>query len=79
LIGMNWLDIESEAMSFINRYDLTYINAPDTDEQMYNAFRVQAMPETFVIGRDGKIAQVYVGAVSYDGLSQLLDTLLEGA
>lgn len=79
LIGMNWLDIESEALSFINRYNISYINAPDTDEQMYNAFRVQAMPETFVIGRDGKIAQVYIGGVTYDGLAEVLNRLLEGA
>jgi cytochrome c biogenesis protein CcmG, thiol:disulfide interchange protein DsbE len=79
LIGMNWLDIESEAFSFIERYDLTYRNAPDTDEQMYRAFRVQGMPETFVIGRDGKIVQLYIGAVTYDGLAELLNTLLEGA
>jgi cytochrome c biogenesis protein CcmG, thiol:disulfide interchange protein DsbE len=76
LLGVNWLDIESEAMSFINRYDLSYPNAPDTGELVYNAFHVQAMPETFVIGRDGRIAGVFIGGVTYDQLAQLLDSLL---
>jgi cytochrome c biogenesis protein CcmG, thiol:disulfide interchange protein DsbE len=80
MLGVNWLDIESQAMSFINRYELSYPNAPDTGELLYNAFRVQAMPETFVIGRDGRIAAVYIGAVGYDNLAELLNGLLaEGA
>jgi peroxiredoxin len=80
ILGMNWLDIESEAMSFINRYELTYPNAPDTGELVYNAFRAQALPETYVIGRDGKLAAIHIGPVTYDQLAKLLNDLLaEGA
>ena len=80
ILGMNWLDIESEAMSFINRYELSYPNAPDTGEVVYNAFRAQGLPETYVIGRDGTIAAIYIGPVTYDQLSTLLNGMLtEGA
>ena len=76
LLGINWLDIESEALSFIERYDLTYPNASDTGERLYNAYHVQGLPETFVIDTQGKIAATFIGAVTYEQLSAVLNRLL---
>jgi peroxiredoxin len=66
LLGINWLDIESDALSFIQTYDLTYPTAPDTGERAYNAYHIQGLPETFVIDPDGKIAATFIGAVTYE-------------
>lgn len=80
ILGMNWLDSDEAALSFIERYELSYPNAPDIDETVYNAFQVQGMPQSFVIGRDGRIVSVYLGAVTYDNLAEVLNDLIdEGA
>jgi cytochrome c biogenesis protein CcmG/thiol:disulfide interchange protein DsbE len=76
LLGINWLDIESEALSFIERYDLSYPSASDAGEHAYNAYHVQGLPETFVIDSQGKIAATFIGAVTYEQLSAVLDRLL---
>jgi len=76
LLGVNWLDIDSEAQEFIDFYEITYPNAPDLGEAIYEAFNVQGMPETFVIGRDGIVRATFLGGTTYEALSTILNQLL---
>lgn len=76
LLGVNWLDIDSEALEFIDFYNLTYPNAPDLGEQVYEKFNVQGMPETFVIGRDGIVRATFLGGTTYEALSRVLNDIL---
>lgn len=78
VIGVNWLDIDSEALAFVEQYSLTYPNAPDFGERVYEAYNVQGMPETFVIGRDGIVVETLIGGTNYDQLSRAIDTALAG-
>ncbi|MEO1287683.1 MAG: TlpA disulfide reductase family protein [Chloroflexota bacterium] len=76
LLGVNWLDIDDEAFEFIEFYDLTYPNAPDIGERVYEAFNVQGMPETFVIGPDGIVRATFLGGTTYEALSNVLNEVL---
>lgn len=76
LIGVNWLDVENEAFAFMNRYHITYPNAPDVGEKFFEAYNIQGPPETFVIDRNGIIAASFIGLLTYDQLANALDDLL---
>ncbi|MGJ3240227.1 MAG: TlpA family protein disulfide reductase [Anaerolineae bacterium] len=76
MLGVNWLDIDSEALDFIDYYGITYPNAPDMGERVYNAFNVQGMPETFVIGRDGIVRATFLGGTNYEALASAIDEIL---
>jgi cytochrome c biogenesis protein CcmG/thiol:disulfide interchange protein DsbE len=76
MLGVNWLDIENEAMNFINRYHITYPNAPDVGEKFHQAYNIQGPPETFVIDQNGTIAATFIGMLTYDQLAEALDELI---
>lgn len=77
LIGANYLEIERVARAFVDQYRLTYPNGPDVEQSISEAYNFQGPPETFVIDRDGRIAAVFIGAVSYDRLAAEIEALLE--
>jgi len=77
LIGVDWLDIEDNALAFIEEFDLTYINGPDIGESIADRYHIQGAPETFIVGRDGRIAHTIPGPVTYDTLAGLLRDLLD--
>lgn len=79
IIGVNWLDIDSEALAFIDFYGLTYPNAPDMGEVVYETYNAQGLPETFVIDQNGIVAATYLGGTSYESLSAVLDELIAGS
>ncbi|MDQ7026597.1 MAG: TlpA disulfide reductase family protein [Anaerolineae bacterium] len=76
LLGVNYLDIEENALGFIDQYGITYPNGPDIAERIANAYNFQAAPETFIIGRDGKITNLFIGQVNYETLATALDSIL---
>lgn len=78
VIGVNWLDIDSEALEFVDQYSLTYPNAPDMGERVYEAYNVQGMPETFIIGRDGIVLDTLIGGTNYEQIARTLDAALVG-
>lgn len=80
LIGVNWLDIEHDALEFMAQYGMTFINGPDTGERIVNTYRVDGAPETFVIDRSGQVAAFFPGEINYETLERAVTPLLaEGA
>ncbi|GAB5491300.1 MAG: TlpA disulfide reductase family protein [Phototrophicaceae bacterium] len=76
MIGVNWLDIDSEALEFMEFYGITYPNAPDLGEAFYEAYNIQGPPETFVIGRDGIVEATIIGGTNYEALARIIDGIL---
>lgn len=60
-VGINWVDTEPEAMAYLDRFGITYPNAPDLGTRAGQAYRIRGVPETFIVGRDGQIAYVKIG------------------
>lgn len=61
-IGVNYVDTESDSLDFIEKYGLTYPNGPDLGSKISEIFMVEAVPETYLIGRDGTLAATKIGA-----------------
>jgi cytochrome c biogenesis protein CcmG, thiol:disulfide interchange protein DsbE len=63
VLGVDVLDVTSDAEDFIDEYGLSYPMLKDKDGDALESFGVVAYPETFVIDRDGRITAVRRGPV----------------
>jgi cytochrome c biogenesis protein CcmG/thiol:disulfide interchange protein DsbE len=56
VLGVDSNDFTSDARRFMRRYQLTYPVVHDRDGGRANSYGVSAFPETFFVGRDGRLA-----------------------
>ncbi len=80
--GDNVLDSPDSAEAFERTFNIGYPSINDQGEQVALAFHdtvpPSAIPSTLVIDRAGRIAALVVGAVSFNGLKALIDSVLTG-
>lgn len=69
-LGVDYVDTKSEALAYLERFAITYPNGPDLGTRISQAFRIRGVPETYVIGADGRIAAVQIGP--YDSLESVV-------
>jgi cytochrome c biogenesis protein CcmG, thiol:disulfide interchange protein DsbE len=63
VLGVDVLDVASDARGFAHQYRLTYPLVRDGDGKVLGAWGVVAYPETFVVDRRGRIAASRRGPV----------------
>ncbi len=68
-LGIAWSDTEKAARGYMEEYGITYANGPDTKHLITDAYRMEAVPETYVIDKNGTIAATMIGPFS--GLEQI--------
>ncbi|MGH7860310.1 MAG: TlpA family protein disulfide reductase [Candidatus Binatia bacterium] len=73
-IGVNILDGRADAVAFIEQFEIRYPNGWDNRGAFRN-FRVAGVPETIFVGRDGRIAGRWIGAIDESTLRRLLSEL----
>jgi cytochrome c biogenesis protein CcmG/thiol:disulfide interchange protein DsbE len=80
LAGINYKDAPDNARRFLNRYGNPFA-AAGTDENGRSSidWGVYGVPETFLIGRDGKIAYKLVGPITAENLAKQLGPAIEKA
>jgi cytochrome c biogenesis protein CcmG/thiol:disulfide interchange protein DsbE len=80
LVGINYKDAPDNARRFLNRYGNPFA-AAGVDENGRGAidWGVYGVPETFLIGRDGKIAYKLVGPINADNLAKALGPEIDKA
>jgi cytochrome c biogenesis protein CcmG/thiol:disulfide interchange protein DsbE len=69
-LGVDYADTEREALAYLERFGITYPNGPDLGTRISQAFRTRGVPETYVIGPDGRLKAVKIGP--YLGLDEIL-------
>jgi cytochrome c biogenesis protein CcmG/thiol:disulfide interchange protein DsbE len=72
-LGVDYVDTETEALAYLNRFGITYRNGPDLRTRISQAFRTRGVPETYVVGPDGIIDSVKIGP--YLSLQEILDAV----
>jgi len=73
LVGINYKDQPDNARRFLNRYGNPFVaNGVDSSGRTAIDWGVYGVPETFVVGRDGRIAYKLIGPVTADNLSRVL-------
>lgn len=63
VVGVDSLDVVSDARAFMRHYGLTYPMLHDGDGHSQQRFGITGYPETFVIDRRGRIAALRRGTV----------------
>ena len=73
LVGINYKDQPDNARRFLNRYGNPYA-ASGADENGRAAIEwgVYGVPETFLVGRDGRIAYKLVGPINAENFERVL-------
>jgi len=67
----------TDVQRFIDTYALHFIIARDPDKRVSQTFRTLGVPETFLIDREGKIAQRWIG--EFDPTSEAVKTAVREA
>jgi len=76
-IGVDYADTDREALAYIDEFDITYPNGPDIGTRISQAYRIQGVPETFFVAKDGSLRGVKIGPLAPPGLEEKLESLLE--
>jgi cytochrome c biogenesis protein CcmG/thiol:disulfide interchange protein DsbE len=78
--GINYKDSADNARRFLGRYGNPFVaNGADANGRAAIEWGVYGVPETFVIGRDGKIAYKLIGPITPENLEKALKPAIEKA
>ncbi|MGV7215587.1 DsbE family thiol:disulfide interchange protein [Bradyrhizobium sp. UFLA05-112] len=80
LVGINYKDTPDNARRFLGRYGNPFgVVGTDANGRTSIEWGVYGVPETFVVGREGKIAYKLVGPITRENLQSVLLPQLEKA
>ncbi|MPZ55850.1 MAG: DsbE family thiol:disulfide interchange protein [Rhizobiales bacterium] len=80
LVGINYKDRPENARRFLGRYGNPFVaTGADGNGRASIEWGVYGVPETFIIGRDGRIAHKLVGPITPDNLERVLKPAIEKA
>jgi cytochrome c biogenesis protein CcmG/thiol:disulfide interchange protein DsbE len=76
-LGVDMKDDDAAlARQFVRELGIAYPSGQDADGRMAEDFKVVGLPNTFILGKDGRIAHRFIGPVKRERLAELLDTAL---
>lgn len=67
-IGVAIDDTEKSAREFVKHYGVTFPAAVDATGEIAKAYKLYGVPDTFIIGRDGRVVFSHMGDISEDEL-----------
>lgn len=77
VVGVTYLDTETNSRAFIEELGLTYINGPDQRTEIAsNKYRIRGAPENFIVDQNGDIVYFHLGPITESTLRQVIDGLL---
>ena len=80
VIGINYKDVPDNARRFLGRYGNPFeVVGVDANGRAAIEWGVYGVPETFVVGRDGKIAFKLIGPITADNIETTLKPEIEKA
>ena len=80
LIGINYKDQPDNARRFLGRFGNPFVaSGADANGRAAIEWGVYGVPETFIVGRDGKIAYKLVGPLTPENLERVVKPQIEKA
>jgi peroxiredoxin len=73
-LGLDWREGRDTVQPFIDDRQVSYPILLDSDGRAYTAYQVAALPQTFVIDRQGRVAVVQIGLGTREKFDQELKT-----
>lgn len=77
-IGVGYLDNDGDARSFLHEFGIQYTNGPDNGTEVSSAYRVKAVPESYIVDKNGNLAASIPRQTTAQELRAILDKLLVG-
>jgi cytochrome c biogenesis protein CcmG/thiol:disulfide interchange protein DsbE len=79
-LGVDYTDVDSKALDFLSKFEITYPNGPDLGTRITPIFnRNIAMPETYIIDQQGILRYTQIGPFqSLAEIRSAVDPLLGG-
>ena len=76
-LGVDYVDIEPEALAYLKKWSITYPNGPDVGTRISQAFRIKGVPETYFIDPSGNVKKTKIGPFTSEAeIRKILDSLL---
>jgi len=77
-LGVDYVDTETDARVYLKKFGITYANGADLGTKISQYFRIQGVPETYFVDKNGVLRFVQVGPfVSIDQIRAQIDPLLK--
>jgi cytochrome c biogenesis protein CcmG/thiol:disulfide interchange protein DsbE len=76
-VGVTYRDAQDASSAFIQEFGLTYPNGTDEQGRISDDYGVTAVPETYVIDREGRLAWSQIGEVQAGELIRALELAVE--
>ncbi len=78
ILGVTFQDAAGNSRQFVKHYDLTFPSLRDPSGEMASAFGTRQVPESFLIGRDGRVEAIERGPIGNSFVQRAL-TLAEAS
>jgi cytochrome c biogenesis protein CcmG/thiol:disulfide interchange protein DsbE len=75
-LGIAYTDTERNALAFVKQSGATYPNGLDIGTRISARYRIQGVPETFIIDRDGNVVEFVMAPLTEVELSASLERAL---
>ena len=75
-IGVDYADTESKALAYIDEFDIAYFNGPDIGTRISQSYRMDGVPETYYVAKNGELRGVKIGPLAPPELDQKIEELL---
>jgi cytochrome c biogenesis protein CcmG, thiol:disulfide interchange protein DsbE len=78
LLGIAYTDTDANAQAYIDEFGITYPNAPDAGTRISDRYHIRGVPETFVIDKEGNVAQFIYAPTTEKALTDIIERVLNG-
>lgn len=75
LVGVDIWDTEEDARAFMKEFGISYPNGPDPSGEIAIEYGVTGVPETWFLGKDGRLVRRWIGPLT----DRLISTFIEEA
>jgi cytochrome c biogenesis protein CcmG, thiol:disulfide interchange protein DsbE len=75
-VGIAYADNGPRSLDFIKQYGVTYLNGPDLGTRISENYNIQGVPESFIIDRNGNVAEFIYAGITKSALSASIDRAL---
>ena len=76
VLGVTFDDSTPDSLGFVEKYGLNYPSVRDVGTRLADDYATRSLPETFVIDRQGRIADLYRGPVTQKRIDEAIERAL---
>jgi cytochrome c biogenesis protein CcmG/thiol:disulfide interchange protein DsbE len=76
-LGVDWVDIEGDALNYLKSFNITYANGPDLGTKIGPLYHISGVPETYIVDQAGNIQFYKISPVKQAELAAVFERLLK--